>query len=90
MQTPNECVIYMCGDKVFGSYNQAFFYYKKIHKPIYYVYTPTMCKFKYVSDLDNHHKDYMNRTFKSDSYDFKKKVLIKQLNFWKGELNNES
>lgn len=90
MKTPKECVIFMCGDKVFGTYNQAFFYHKKISKPIYYVYTPTWYKFRNVSDLDNHHLKYMKNHFNCDTIDFKKKVLITQLSFWKGELNNES
>ncbi len=85
MKTPINCVIYMCHDKVFGTYNQAFFYHKKVHKPVYYVLTLNMCKYRYVSDLDRAYTDFCQRNFDCDTYDFNKKQLITQMKLFKEE-----
>lgn len=84
METPKEFVVYMCGDKVFGSYNQAFYYYKIIHKPIYYVHTGTWSMFRKVSDLDRHHRRFLQNNYDCDTIDINKKFVTKQLSLLKG------
>lgn len=86
MKTPKEFVLYNCGDKWFGTYNLAYFYSKKINKPVYYVHSVTMYKFRKVADFDRHHLNYVKNHFHCDYLDLIKRERIKQLDLLKGEI----
>lgn len=76
-------ILYENSGKYFKSYAEAYFNTRKprAQKTVYYVFTPTMCKYKTVSDLENASKDYFNRIVGCDFYDIFHRVGTKQLNF---------
>ncbi|UPW41783.1 hypothetical protein [Peromfec virus RodF7_10] len=81
MKVDRIFILYENTGKYFKSYEEAYFNTRKprMQKTVYYVFTPTMCKYKTVSELEKASKDYFNRVFNCDFYDIIHRVGSKQL-----------
>ena len=76
-------LLYENSDKYFKTYDEAYYNSKKPFqkKLVYYVFTPTMQKFKRVNELENCARKYFNKTVDCDFYDIFTKQGSKQLKF---------
>lgn len=81
----NICVLFFNSNKYFNSYNEAYFNSKKpgCDKTIYYVFTPTMQRYKRVCELENAYRKYFQKHFSCTYFDFKNKEMVNQLNLFK-------
>lgn len=64
-------VMYENSEKYFKSYDEAYYNSKKPfqNKIVYYVFTPTMQKFKRVCELEKSCRDYFNKVADCDYLD---------------------
>ena len=74
-------LLYENSGKYFKSYDDAYYNTKKPcqEKTVYYVFTPTMVKFKRVGELERHARNYFNKTTDCDFYNIFTKQGSKQL-----------
>lgn len=74
-------VLYENSGKYFNSYNNAYFNSKNAgcDRQVYYVFTPTMQKFKRVYELENACREYLRNCYDCDYLDIITKVRTKQL-----------
>lgn len=81
MKVDKVFLLYENTGKYFKSYEEAYFNTRKprTQKTVFYVFTPTMCKFKTVAELEAHSKDYFNRVCDCDFYDIFRRQGSKQL-----------
>ena len=81
MRIDNIYLLYENSNKIFPTYNEAYFNGKKVglEKTVYYIFTPTMRKFKYVKDLYKHSQEYFKNSFDTDYLDIISKRMYKQL-----------
>lgn len=82
MKVDRIFILYENSGKYFKSYEEAYFNTKKpfAQKTVNYVFTPTMCKYRRVSELESASKEYFNRVSGCDFYDIVHRVGTKQLN----------
>lgn len=82
MNVDNIFLLYCNSDKYFPSYEAAYFNSKKPlqSKQVFYVFTPTMQRFKRVCELENAARKYFNKVCDCDYFDIFTKKGIKQLN----------
>lgn len=75
-------LLYEIGGKYFKTYSEAYFNRKYSCKPVYYVFTPTMEKFRRVCELYRSARTYFNKLNDTDYFDintmsgFKQKELF--------------
>lgn len=81
MKIDNIFLLYENSGKHFNSYEQAYFNSKKIgsDKQVYYVFTPTMQKFKRVCEIENACKKYFNNVADCDYLNIITGDSVKQL-----------
>lgn len=74
-------VLYENSGKYFKSYEEAYFNSKKpcMQKQVFYVFTPTMQKFKRVCEIENASIKYFNRVADCDFFNIFTKEGSKQL-----------
>lgn len=74
-------VIYENSGKCFSSYNSAYFNSKNpgCDRQVYYIFTPTMQRFKRVSELENACRQYLLNSYDCDYIDIISKIRTKQL-----------
>lgn len=82
MKVDRIFILYENTGKFFKSYEEAFFNTKnpRTEKTVYYVFTPTMCRYRTVRELEDASKRYFNRIIGCDYYDIFHRVGTKQLN----------
>lgn len=63
-------ILYENSEKYFKSYDEAYYNSKKPfqQKQVYYVFTPTMQKFKRVCEIEKCCRDYFNKACDCDFY----------------------
>lgn len=85
MKVDEIFVLYENSDKYFRTYEQAYFNSKKPFqcKTVYYVFTPTMLKYKRVCEFEKACRDYFNRTADCDYLDIITGQSFKQLKLFK-------
>lgn len=71
MKVDDIFVVYMNSNKAFKSYDEAYFNSKKpcMDKTVYYVFTPTMQRFKRVCELEKACRDYFQKVADCDYLD---------------------
>lgn len=81
MNIDNIFLLFENTGKYFPTYEQAYFNSKKpmMDKTVKYVFTPTMCSFKRVGEIERHAREYFNRVADCDFYDIFRKEGSKQL-----------
>ena len=81
MKVDEIFLMYENSEKYFKSYEEAYFNSKKPfqQKQVYYVFTPTMQKFKRVCELEKAVRDYFKNTVDCDYFDIFRHVGSKQL-----------
>lgn len=81
MNIDNIFLLYENSEKYFTSYDAAYFNSKKPfqQKTVYYVFTPTMQRFKRVCELENASRKYFQKTVDCDFYNIFTKTGSKQL-----------
>lgn len=82
MKVDKIFVLYKNTNKLFATYEEAFFNGKKpFHdKTVYYVFTPTMKSYKRVGELERACKEYFNKNMQCDYYDCIGKLSYRQMN----------
>lgn len=85
MKVDNIFVLYENSEKYFKSYEEAYFNSKKpfMNKTVYYVFTPTMQKYKRVCELEKACRDYFNRVADCDYLDLFTGQSFKQIKLFK-------
>lgn len=81
MNVDDIFLLYENSEKYFKSYDEAYYNSKKPfqQKAVYYVFTPTMQKFKRVCELENCARKYFNKVADCDFYNIFTKQGSKQL-----------
>lgn len=84
MKVDNLFLLYENSGKFFNSYNDAYYNSLKpmMLKQIYYVFTPTMQKFKRVCEIEKCCRDYFKNHTDCDYFDIFRNVGTKQLNIF--------
>lgn len=74
-------VLYENSGQYFSSYDNAFYNSKNAGRSrvVYYVFTPTMQKFKKVCELENAYRKYFSKVIDCDFYNIFTKKGTKQL-----------
>lgn len=85
MKVDNIFILYENSEKLFNSYDEAYFNSKKPFqlKSVYYVFTPTMQKFKRVCELEKACRDYFRKTADCDYLDIITGQCITQMKLFK-------
>lgn len=81
MKIDSIYMLYENSNKIFNTYNEAYFYGKTkgFEKTVYYIFTPTMDKFKYTRDLYKFVENYFRNNYDCDYLNIISKKMFKQL-----------
>ena len=81
MKIDDIFLLYENSGQYFNSYDKAYFNSKKLgnQKPVYYVFTPTMQRFKRVCEIEKCCRDYFKNVTDCDYYDIFTKTGYNQL-----------
>ena len=71
MKVDDIFLLYENSEKYFRTYDEAYYNSKKIgqNRQVYYVFTPTMQRFKRVCEIEKCCRDYFKNTTDCDFYD---------------------
>lgn len=85
MKVDDIFILYENSEKHFKSYDEAYYNSKKPfqQKIVYYVFTPTMQKFKRVCELEKCCRDYFRKTADCDYLDIITGQKITQMKLFK-------
>lgn len=85
MKVDEIFILYENSEKYFKSYDEAYFNSKKPfqQKSVYYVFTPTMQKYKRVCELEKCCRDYFNKVADCDYLDIITGQKITQMKLFK-------
>lgn len=74
-------VLYENSGEIFPTYNKAYFNSKKPFKKkqVYYIFTPTMTRYKRVGELENAYRRYFLNRIGCEYFDIKNKFGVSQL-----------
>lgn len=83
MKVDNIYILFENSSKYFKSYDEAYFNSKKPFqdKRVYYVFTPTMQRFKRVCEIENACRNYFRNVADCDYFDIITGQSSKQLKF---------